>query len=181
LNRPPLRPDDALAAFSAFPAPVAVVAALVDGEPQGLVTSSLAAGISLVPPLLSFAVRTASSTWPTLRKAPELGVSLLAHTQEDISRAISMNPPPTRFETVETAADAGGAVLIAGAPVQMVCRIGTLKWAGDHHLVLLEILDTSVDDDIPPLLYHRRVYRALELGTLAGNSHPIRRAVVRPR
>lgn len=162
-------PDRAeiLTAFSAVPAPVAVVAAEIAGHPQGMVTSSLATGVSLDPPMISFAVRAESTTWPSLCGAPHLGVSILAHSQEAVSRQIATSPAGSRFDGISTRHTDGGALLIDGAPVQLVCRVGSTEPAGDHHLILLEILHVTTDESIPPLLYHQRVYRSLTFDALS--------------
>ena len=64
------------ASFACFPSGVAAVCALIDGEPVGMVMSSFTS-VSLDPPLVSVCVDLNSSTWPRLRSAPWLGVSIL--------------------------------------------------------------------------------------------------------
>ncbi|MGZ4521325.1 MAG: flavin reductase family protein [Mycobacteriaceae bacterium] len=63
--------------FGAFPSGVVVLAATIDGEQIGMAASSFTS-VSLDPPLVSVCVATQSRTWPQLRRAPRIGVSVLA-------------------------------------------------------------------------------------------------------
>lgn len=151
-----------LAAFAAVPSPVAVVAAGIGGARHGMVTSSISTGVSLDPPMIAFAVRSESATWPLLRAAQRLGVSVLAQGHDAISHQIAMSPAASRFEGIPVSDHESGAVLIEGAPVQLVCRVDSTAVAGDHRMVFLEIEYTSTDETIRPLVYHQKTYRALD-------------------
>jgi flavin reductase (DIM6/NTAB) family NADH-FMN oxidoreductase RutF len=61
--------------FGSFPSGVAAVAALVAGEPVGIAASSFTS-VSLDPPLVSVCIAHTSTTWPVLRTASRLGVSI---------------------------------------------------------------------------------------------------------
>src|SRR5699024_11548532 len=77
----PASPEALRETFSRFPQGVALIAAEIDGAPIGLVASTLTAGASLEPPLVSVAIRDSSPTWPLLRPATEPGISLLRTEQ----------------------------------------------------------------------------------------------------
>src|SRR5689334_9351603 len=74
--------------FGAFPTGVTALAALVDGQPVGLAASSFTS-VSLDPPLVSVCLAHSSTTWPLLRRATRLGVSVLAAHQEHFGRQLS--------------------------------------------------------------------------------------------
>ncbi|WP_349263643.1 flavin reductase family protein, partial [Actinocrinis sp.] len=74
--------------FGAFPTGVTALAALVDGVPVGMAANSFTS-VSLDPPLVSVCVATASATWPSLRRANRIGVSVLSHRQETASRQLA--------------------------------------------------------------------------------------------
>ena len=73
--------------FGAFPTGVTALAALVDGEPVGMAASSFVA-VSLDPPLVSFCPAISSKTWPRLRRAARLGISVLGGAQEEGQQAV---------------------------------------------------------------------------------------------
>ena len=78
---PVLDPQRLRHVFGAFPSGVAAVAALVGGVPVGIAASSFTS-VSLDPPLVSLCVAHTSTTWPLLRGADRLGVSILGEAQD---------------------------------------------------------------------------------------------------
>ena len=89
-------------AFGVFPSGVVAVAAEVDGELIGLAASSFTS-VSLDPPLVSFSVANTSKTWPDLRRAEHLGVTVLADHHGEVCRQLA-GPvaAPVRRLTVST-------------------------------------------------------------------------------
>jgi flavin reductase (DIM6/NTAB) family NADH-FMN oxidoreductase RutF len=142
-------------AFSGFPCGVAAIAATVDGERRVLVASSFTVGVSLDPPLVMFAVQHTSSTWPTLRGAPVLGVSVLGEEHVDATRQLASKDRAARFDGIRTQDRSNGAVLLDGAPIHLECRVEDVHPAGDHDIVVLRVLDVHDDPAHRPLVWHR--------------------------
>ena len=84
--RPSLGATELRRVFAAFPTGVTAIAALVDGVPVGLAASSFTS-VSLEPPMVSVCVARTSATWPLLRRADRLGVSVLGAHQEEACQA----------------------------------------------------------------------------------------------
>jgi flavin reductase (DIM6/NTAB) family NADH-FMN oxidoreductase RutF len=82
---PLITPDVLRGAFAAFPSGVTAIAGMLDGHPVGMAASSFTS-VSLEPPLVSVCMAHSSSTWPSLRRAPSIGVSVLAAGHGDIAR-----------------------------------------------------------------------------------------------
>lgn len=92
-------------AFGIFPTGVVAVAAEVDGELIGLAASSFTS-VSLDPPLVSVSIANGSKTWPDLRRAGHLGVTVLADHQArcaaswpvrwNSASTVCRSRPPTR-------------------------------------------------------------------------------------
>src|SRR5690349_20004742 len=74
--------------FGALPSGVVAVCALVDGEPVGTIYSSFPS-VSLDPPLVSICAAHSSETWPTLRAATRLGMSVPGVSHADAARKLS--------------------------------------------------------------------------------------------
>ena len=72
-----LDPAQLKEAFGVFPSGVVAVAAEVGGALVGLAASSFTS-VSIDPPLVQFSVANTSKTWPVLRRAEHLGVTILA-------------------------------------------------------------------------------------------------------
>ena len=116
--------------------------------------------MSLDPPLVSVAVATTSRTWPVLRQAPRIGVSVLADVQEDASRQLSQRDGD-RFAGLSLRRSPDAALLLDGAAAWFDCSVDQEVEAGDHHIVVLAIHDLDVDQAVAPLVYHGSRYRRL--------------------
>jgi flavin reductase (DIM6/NTAB) family NADH-FMN oxidoreductase RutF len=146
--------------LAAFPTGVTALAALVDGEPVGMAANSFTS-VSLDPPLVSVCVATTSSTWPALRRAARIGVSVLSHEQESASRSLAARGID-RFADLSWHATDDGAILLDGATAWFDCSVEREIRAGDHEIVLLNVhgLGTA-DPHTPPLVFHGSRYRRL--------------------
>ncbi|MEW2165626.1 flavin reductase family protein [Streptomyces sp. NPDC007084] len=83
-----LTPEALRRAYAMFPSGVTALCAHVDGTPVGLAASAFTC-VSLTPPLVSVRVAHTSTTWPILRAAPRVGISVLAEEHTDIARDLS--------------------------------------------------------------------------------------------
>ncbi|SMX68171.1 MULTISPECIES: flavin reductase family protein [unclassified Brevibacterium] len=140
-------PDALRETFSHFPQGVALIGAEVAGTPLGLVASTVTAGVSLDPPLISVAVQTTSSTWPLLRTAPALGISLLGTHQSLLARQLASKDRTSRFAGIDPQITPDGALTIPGGPAHLWTRLYSEVEAGDHTVAFLEVLDTSSRTD----------------------------------
>jgi flavin reductase (DIM6/NTAB) family NADH-FMN oxidoreductase RutF len=145
--------------FAAFPTGVAAVAAVIDGEPAGLAASSFVS-VSLDPPLVSVCVAHTSTTWPVLRSAGRLGISVLGDHQEQASRQLSSRAAG-RFAGLDWRATADGAVLLSEASAWFDCSLEQEIPAGDHDIVLLRVHDLGASE-VMPLVFHGSSYRQLK-------------------
>ncbi|MDT4993235.1 MAG: hypothetical protein QOH97_3127 [Actinoplanes sp.] len=146
--------------FGAFPSGVAAVAAVVDGAPAGIAASSFTS-VSLDPPLVSLCVAHTSTTWPVLRAAPRLGVSILSAAQERAVRQLAARGVD-RFAGLAWRTTSDCAVLLDGASGWLETSIEQQVRAGDHDIVVLRIHDLDADHDISPLVFHASRFRRLE-------------------
>jgi flavin reductase (DIM6/NTAB) family NADH-FMN oxidoreductase RutF len=146
--------------FGAFPSGVAAVAALVEGAPVGIAASSFTT-VSLDPPLVSFCIAHTSETWPLLRAAPRLGVSILSAQQQHAGRQLA-GRSAHRFADVSWRATEDGAVVLERASGWFETSIEQQVRAGDHDIVVLRVHDLNADHDISPLVFHASQFRRLE-------------------
>jgi flavin reductase (DIM6/NTAB) family NADH-FMN oxidoreductase RutF len=142
-------------AFGDFPSGVVAVAALVDGASVGLAASSFTS-VSLDPPLVSVSIANSSKTWPDLRRADHLGVTVLAAHHSELCRRLA-GPVEHRFDDVDVGVTANGAVVIEDGLARFDCTIYREVEAGDHTIVLLQLhaVEHSADAAAGPLVFHR--------------------------
>lgn len=143
-------------AFGAFPSGVAAVCAVIDGAPVGVAASSFTS-LSLDPPLVSVAFAATSATWPLLRGASRLGLSILGEQHADVCRALA-GPAEHRFRDVGWTADADGAVEIEGNVLALTCSVSSVVTVGDHELAVLLVHEARGSDG-EPLVFHGSRFR----------------------
>ncbi len=158
--RGPGDPTELRGVFGAFPSGVAALAATVDGVPEVLVASSFQVGISLDPPMVLFAVQEQSTTWPALRRAERIGVSILSTSHTSVIRQLASKNKGNRWDDVDAETLPSGAILLHGAAAWIECEITHDYAAGDHRLIVLTVTGTFLHDDTP-LVFHRSAFHDL--------------------
>jgi flavin reductase (DIM6/NTAB) family NADH-FMN oxidoreductase RutF len=146
--------------FSAFPSGVAAVAGIVDGAPIGLAASSFTS-VSLEPALVSVCIAHTSTTWPILRRAARLGVSILSSEQEFACRQLAAQNGD-RFAGLAWRATVDGAVLLDSAIAWFDVDVEQQVRAGDHDIVVLAVHELDADHDLQPLVFYASRFRKLE-------------------
>jgi flavin reductase (DIM6/NTAB) family NADH-FMN oxidoreductase RutF len=148
-----LEPARLRSAFGTFPTGVVAVAAQVDDGLVGLAVSSFTS-VSLNPPLVSFSIANASRTWPALRRAEHLGVTVLADHHHTAARQLA-GPMETRFDGLDVTVSDRGAVTLADGIAWFDTTIDQYVAAGDHTIVLLRLHAAAHVDRALPLVFHR--------------------------
>jgi flavin reductase (DIM6/NTAB) family NADH-FMN oxidoreductase RutF len=146
-------------AFGIFPTGVVAVAAQVDGEHVGLAASSFTS-VSLEPPLVSVSVANSSRTWPDLRRASHLGVTVLADHHGEAARRLA-GPRQSRFDGLAVTVTDEGAVTVTDGLAQFVTTVYREVEAGDHTIALLRVHEVEHADDSTPLVFHRSGFASL--------------------
>lgn len=147
--------------LSAFPTGVVAVTGRVDGRDEAMVSSSFGVGISWEPALVSFSAQNTSRTWPRLRRAETIGISLLAEDQTHLCRQLASREGD-RFAGVDVHRSPLGAPLLDGSSLWLETRIHAEVPAGDHTVVLLEVTGfADRTDDAPPATLHRNLFHGL--------------------
>lgn len=154
LDKPTLR-----RAFGTFVTGVVAVAAEVDGKRYGFAASTFT-GVSLDPPLVSISVAETSGTWPRLRDAERIGVTVLTDRQAAVCKQLA-GPARSRFRDVPVDVSDRGAVTIRHGLAMFECSLYQEVRAGDHLVVLLRLHAVRQTEDGEPLTFHRSRFGGL--------------------
>lgn len=143
--------------LGSYPTGVSVVTALgTDERPVGMVVGTFTS-VSLDPPLVAFLPDKKSSTWPLIEAAGHFCVNVLGSDQQSVSRAVSARGA-NKFVGVEYAISRHNLPVIANAIAAIECSIHSVVEAGDHWIVLGNVLGLEVTRDEDPMLFHRGRY-----------------------
>jgi flavin reductase (DIM6/NTAB) family NADH-FMN oxidoreductase RutF len=140
--------------FGAFPTGVVAVAAMSDEQAEIMLVSSFAVGISLDPPLATFAAQRYSTTWPRISAASRIGISILGETHDSVAMQIASADRGARLRGVGIDVSEAGAVFLQDSAARYECSVECLSAAGDHDLVTLRIWTGRQHPEILPLLVH---------------------------
>lgn len=155
-----LDPNRLRSVFGIHPSGVVAVAANVDGQLIGLAASSFTS-VSLSPPLVSFSIAATSKTWPVLRLAERLGVTVLADHHDVIARQLA-GPVEHRFDGVDVSISDRHAVAINDGLAHFDTAIFREVEAGDHVIVLLQVHAVGHTESASPLIFHRSQFMRLD-------------------
>ncbi|NKZ10781.1 flavin reductase family protein [Mycolicibacterium septicum DSM 44393] len=140
-------------AYGHFPTGVVAICAEIDGIPVGMAVSAFVP-VSLEPPLLGVCVQLTSTTWPSLRGAHAIGVSVLGADQVSHARQLATKHTD-RFQNLGVRVTPNGAVLLDDAEVWFACHLADSFVAGDHEIALLHVDSIEFSDsEKNPMVFH---------------------------
>jgi flavin reductase (DIM6/NTAB) family NADH-FMN oxidoreductase RutF len=141
-----------------FPAPVAVVSTVVDGERFGLTVGSLVS-LSLVPPLVGISIGKDSSSHEPLRQAAGWAASLLSGAQADVAQHFARSGiPPLALWIGVDVRDSLRGPLVDGALGWLQCRTVSHHEAGDHTIFVGEVEAIELGANDAGLVYRGGTY-----------------------
>jgi flavin reductase (DIM6/NTAB) family NADH-FMN oxidoreductase RutF len=121
--------------------------------PSGLVCGSFMS-VSLEPPLVAVSPAKSSTSWPAIEASGQFCANVLADGQQELARRFAVSGG-NKFEGLSwEPAPATGAPILDGIAAWIDCRIYKQIEAGDHWLVLGEVLELSVHRDGGALVFH---------------------------
>ena len=152
-------------AMGSFPTGVTVVTvASGDASNYGMTVNSFAS-VSLDPMLVLVCLNEASRGAGLIERAGTFTVNVLSAGQQDVSRwfANRHRPAgPAMFDGVPFEPGVTGSPVLAGAAASFECRLGQSHRAGDHLIVLGEVVALLHRPQLEPLIFHAGTYRSLE-------------------
>jgi flavin reductase (DIM6/NTAB) family NADH-FMN oxidoreductase RutF len=139
--------------FRRHAAGVVVITADAGHGPVGFTATSLVS-VSLLPPLVSFAIATRASSWPTVSTTSSLVINFLSADQHAIAgrfatSGIDRFAEPTRWSRLST-----GEPALDEAPSCLRAQVEHRFAVGDHYLVVARLATHTERREHEPLLYH---------------------------
>lgn len=141
------------------PSPVTIVTAVGAGEARGATIGSFTS-VSLEPPLISFNVDRSSQMHDVLSAAARFAVHIpcRGHAHLCAHFAVPDRSGVDQLSTIPHVVDAHGTPILESALAVIKCRTHDTFEAGDHSIVVGEVIDVEGRSERAPLLYYKRTY-----------------------
>lgn len=139
-----------------YPTGVTVVTTVDEkGQPLGLTVNSFAS-VSIDPLLILWSIDKRVSTYQEFINTEKFAVNILAGDQGDIC-SLFASRGVDRFANCDWKLSGHNLPVITGAAGVMQCKTYKTVEAGDHTILIGEVIDIQ-SDNTDPLLYHRRKF-----------------------
>ena len=152
-------------AMGSFPTGVTVVTvARDDGSMHGITVNSFSS-VSLDPMLVLVCLNETSRGVGLIERAGVFAVNVLSAGQQDVSHWFAHRYRPggsAMFDGVPFEPAATGCPVLADATASFDCRLRQSHRAGDHLIVLGEVVALVHRPELEPLIFHAGSYRSLE-------------------
>ena len=161
-RRPPVRvgKDHFCRTCARFPTGVTILTVFdAKGVPHGMTASSFTS-VSLDPPLVLVCVDHRATVMEHLRACEYFGINILSEGQHELSTRFAKRGAD-RFEGVEWIAGNQGVPVIPGVLASFECCMHRLVDAGDHAILIGEVLAAEHRDG-RPLVYFGSGYHKLD-------------------
>ncbi|MFJ2183957.1 flavin reductase family protein [Streptomyces anulatus] len=157
---PGYAPDRFKQVFRRYPAGVVVVTADSGRGPVGFTATSLTS-LSLDPPLVSYGIGVAASSWPHVEAAASTIVNFLGADQESLARTFATSgidrfAAPTAWRRLPE-----GEPVLDGVAGWLRLETERIVPAGDHRIVIARVTESWLDEGRAPLLFHDGAYHSL--------------------
>jgi len=135
---------------------VTIVTGMDGDEPVGFTCQSFMS-LSLDPPLIAIAPGKSSTSWPRIAPGGRFCVNMLSEKQEALCRdfAVSGAEKGDKFRGVGWKPGPDQVPVLEEALAWVGCRVLETHDAGDHEIIVGEVIDTGVETTSRPLLFYR--------------------------
>jgi flavin reductase (DIM6/NTAB) family NADH-FMN oxidoreductase RutF len=153
-------PDLLRSVFRQHAAGVAVITARGDAGPVGFTATSLTS-VSAEPPMISFGVGTGASSWPAISGSDHIGVHILGEHQVELAATFARSGADRFGAPTSWREGPRGVPVLDEVLAWLVCRIVGRVPAGDHRIVIAEVVLGDPTGAGRPLLYHQGRFSGL--------------------
>jgi flavin reductase (DIM6/NTAB) family NADH-FMN oxidoreductase RutF len=145
--------------MASLPSGVVVLTAFgQDHLPRGLTVSAFCA-VSLDPPLALACIDKNSNTLPAVQHTGGFTANILAAGREELARRMATKVPD-KFEAIgwRRPDHNGGPILHVDIAAYVVCRLKETIEAGDHWILIGQVMEGAHRGGVTPMVFSRRGY-----------------------
>lgn len=156
-----------------LPTGVTVITAHGSDGPVGMAANSVTS-VSLDPPLILFCPAKSSETWPAIRCAGAFCINVMAGHHEPLTRQFAAKDVD-RFSGVYCEHRPTGPSL-TDAVAWIECQLEDEHDAGDHTIVVAQVVAVNAEADAEPLVFFRGCYGSFRAPDSISRRHQQARA-----
>ena len=146
-------------AMSRFPSGVTVVTTIDEDGAQRGFTANAFCSVSVEPPLVLTCLTTSADSYPAFCAASGWVVNILGERHRAVAKRFATKGAD-KFADGAFVTGPIGLPMLEDALVALTCRAHARHQAGDHVILVGEVLDVRIQDK-SPLLYHVREFQQL--------------------
>lgn len=140
-----------------YPTGVCVVTGSTDGQTAAGLVIGTFSSVSLKPPLVGFYPALASGSWPKIRAGGRFCVNVLGADQLDLCRKFAARGA-NKFHDVSHRTSERGLAILDDVVAAIECDVVDEREAGDHTMVLGQVIALEILRSASPLLFFRGQY-----------------------
>ena len=163
LERQGFSAGDFRSTLGAFATGVTVITTQGADHSYGM-TANAFSSVSLDPPLILICIKRESEGNEVIQRNGVFAVNVLGVDHEPISRYFASRLRPrgrAAFEEIAHRFGVTGCPILEGVAAHLDCRLVASHEAGDHIILIGEVVGLEVNPSVPPLLFHHGQYRQL--------------------
>jgi flavin reductase (DIM6/NTAB) family NADH-FMN oxidoreductase RutF len=141
-------------AFSRLAAETSVVTLVGPDQVKMGLTVTAVTSVSLEPPLVLVCVNNHSRTIPVFQAGTPFAINLLSLEQKWIGMQFA-SQMADKFAQIDAVMSDHGCLVIQGSLACFECVPYAIHPAGDHHIIVGQIIDAHLGADARPLVYFR--------------------------
>lgn len=143
--------------MGSYPSGVTVVTTVTaDGQPVGLTANSFVS-VSIDPLLVLWCIDKRSTSYEAFDHTDHFVINILAAEQGDVCWAFASKTEPDRFSKCDWELTENNVPRIKEAFANLECKKHSVVDAGDHYILIGEVVNIQKDDKDPMLYYKRNL------------------------
>lgn len=159
----PLAADLFRKLVGSFPAGVTIVTTRdATGKPWGFTASSFTS-VSMNPPLVLVCLSATADCHAAFHDGDEMAINVLATSQTDVAMRFASRGADKFGDVAVVGGTATSAPLISGAVAHIECKMHARHVAGDHTILIGQVVGGARHDG-DPMVYHARAFGRFQAG-----------------
>ena len=154
--------QDLRSGMKLVPTAVTIVTASSNGKSRGATIGSFVS-VSLEPPLVCFNIAQDAQLYGILQSAEYLAVHVLRDDQHELSNFFASpdRSNEEQFERTPHRIDENGTPILEETLVVFVCKSRSMTEAGDHSVMMAEVISIKNGKSGNPLIFYNRGYHQI--------------------